>query len=223
VSPAEARRIQEELRPRLQLTDAIRQEEVRTVAGVDNTYARSEAGTTAHAVVVALSFPGLEVVETSFASRPVSFPYVPGLLAFREAPAVLDAFQRLPTEPDVILFDGHGYAHPRRFGLASHLGVVLDRPSIGCAKSRLVGRYEEPPRDFGAWTPIVEKGETVGAALRTRPSHAPLFVSVGHQISLPTAVQIVLACCRERRFMPEPTRLAHQLVTDYARSGRQSS
>lgn len=223
VSPAEARTIQEELRRRLEMTDAVRPEEVRSVAGVDNTYVRSAAGTTAYAVVVALSFPDLEVVETAFAGRPIDFPYVPGLLSFREAPAVLDAFRTLGQEPDVVLFDGHGYAHPRRFGLASHLGVILDLPSIGCAKSRLVGRYEEPARAFGATAPLMEKGEQVGAVVRTRPSHAPLFVSVGHKVSLETAVQIVLACCREGRFMPEPTRLAHQLVTEYARTGRDTT
>lgn len=180
------------------------------------------SGTTAYAVVVVLSFPALQVVETTFGSAPVTFPYVPGLLTFREAPAVLAACRQTRAEPDVLLFDGQGYAHPRRLGLASHLGLILDRPSIGCAKSRLVGRYAEPARELGASTPLIDRGEEVGAALRTRPSHAPLFVSPGHRVSVATAVQIVLACCREGRFMPEPTRLAHNLVTEHARMLRES-
>ena len=215
VSPSDARRIQEELRGQLQLTDGIRLQDIRLVAGVDNTYVRSDVGTTAHAVVVTLSFPALEVKQAAFASRPVSFPYVPGLLAFREAPAILDAFRQIEGEPDVVLFDGQGYAHFRRFGLASHLGVILDRPAIGCAKSRLVGQYDEPAREFGAFTPLVDRGEQVGAAVRTRPSHAPLFVSPGHKISVETAVAVVLACCRNNHFMPEPTRLVHELVTGH--------
>ncbi|MBV9282131.1 MAG: deoxyribonuclease V [Chloroflexi bacterium] len=217
VSPEEAKRIQSELRARVQLTDDARLRDIRLVAGVDNTYVRHDAGTTAYAVVVTLTFPSLDVVETAFASCPVAFPYVPGLLSFREAPAILAAFRRAAREPDVILFDGQGYAHFRRLGLASHLGVILDRPSIGCAKSRLVGRYQEPAREFGSATPLVDRGEEVGAAVRTRPSHAPLFVSPGHKVSIETAVRIVLACCRDNHFMPEPTRLAHELVTQHAR------
>ena len=221
VSASEAMRIQEELRGQLQLRDAVRIQDIRTVAGVDNTYVKGSFGTTAYAVMVVLSFPALEIVETAFGSAPVTFPYVPGLLTFREAPAVLDACRQIEAEPDVILFDGQGYAHPRRLGLASHLGLILDRPSIGCAKSRLVGRYEEPARDLGACTPLMDRGEEVGAAVRTRPSHSPLFVSPGHRVSVGTAVQIALACCRHERFMPEPTRLAHDLVTEHAHSRRE--
>lgn len=220
VSPGEARDIQEALRPRLVLEDRVRPADIRLVAGVDNTYVRGDEGTTAYAVVVSLSFPNLEVVDTIFASHAVEFPYVPGLLSFREAPAVLAAFRKVSSRPDIVLFDGQGYAHPRRMGLASHLGLVLDLPSIGCAKSRLAGKYEEPARELGAWTPLTDMGEVIGAAVRTRPSHAPLFVSVGNQVSLPTAIEIVLACCRQQRFMPEPTRLAHEAVTEYARKYR---
>ena len=158
------------------------------VAGIDNTYVTEDGKTTAGAVVVVLTFPEMEVVETAFAWQPIAFPYVPGLLSFREAPAVLAAYADLTVEPDVVLCDGQGYAHPRRFGLASHLGVLLDRPTIGCAKSRLIGEYEEPERVFGANTPLVDRGEVVGAAVRTRPRHKPLFVSPGHKISVETAV-----------------------------------
>jgi deoxyribonuclease V len=113
----------------------------------------------------------------------------------------------------VLLCDGQGYAHPRRFGFASHLGVVLDRPTIGCAKSRLIGPFDEPADVFGASTPLVDRDEVVGAVVRTRPGHTPLFVSPGHKISVETAVAVTLACCREGRFLPEPTRLAHEIVT----------
>jgi deoxyribonuclease V len=217
VSPAEARKIQADLAARVDLTDAISVDAIKTVAGVDNTYVRRDSKTTAGAVVVVLSFPALEIIETSFAWQPIAFPYVPGLLSFREAPAVLAACADLTTEPDVFLFDGQGYAHPRRLGLASHLGLFLRRPTIGCAKSRLVGEYEEPERIFGAHTPLVDRGEVVGAAVRTRPRHKPLFVSPGHKISIETAVAIVLACCRDGAFLPEPTRLAHDLVTQERR------
>jgi deoxyribonuclease V len=222
VTPKEAAAIQREMRERVSLVDAIAVDDIRVVAGVDNTYTRQRKETTAYAVVVALDFATMEVVETSFAVCEVGFPYVPGLLSFREAPAILDAFRGLKTEPDVILFDGQGIAHPRRIGLASHLGVVLDRSSVGCAKSKLVGEFEEPERVFGAQTPLVHRGEQVGVALRTRPRHAPLFVSPGHKLSIPTAVEIVLRCCRDERFMPEPTRLAHEAITEYAREDRES-
>ncbi|HEX2282822.1 MAG TPA: deoxyribonuclease V [Thermomicrobiales bacterium] len=218
VTPAEARSIQADLAGRVDLTDAISLDAIEFVAGVDNTYVTEDGQTTAGAVVVVVTFPEMEIVETVIRWQPVAFPYVPGLLSFREAPTVLNAFADLATEPDVVLCDGQGYAHPRRFGLASHLGVILGRPTIGCAKSRLVGEYEEPERSFGAHTPLVDRGEVVGAAVRTRPRHKPLFVSPGHQISVETAVEITLACCRDGAFLPEPTRLAHQLVTQERRA-----
>ena len=217
VTSEEAKAIQADLAAHLLLRDAIALADIRTVAGVDNTYVKAGEETTAHAVVVVLTFPELEVIETALATRRVDFPYVPRLPSFREAPAVLAASEQVATEPDVVLFDGQGYAHPRRFGLASHLGVILDRPSIGCAKSRLVGRYEEPERVFGAHTPLVDRGEVVGAAVRTRPRHKPLFVSPGHKVSVEGAVRIALACCRDGGFMPVPTRLAHEAVTARAR------
>src|SRR5215207_8826547 len=208
VTPAEARRIQADLSDQVDLTDAVSIDAIEIVVGVDNTYVTQEGKTTAGAVVVVLTFPAMEIVETGFAWQPIAFPYVPGLLSFREAPAVLAACADLKTEPDVFLFDGQGYAHPRRLGLASHLGLFLQRPTIGCAKSRLVGEHEEPERIFGAHTPLVDRGEVVGAAVCTRPRHKPLFVSPGQKISIETAVAIVLACCRGA-FLPEPTRLAH--------------
>lgn len=213
VSPAEARKIQANLAARVDLNDAIAIDAIEIVAGVDNTYVTRDGKTTAGAVVVALIFPAMEIVETAVAWQPIAFPYVPGLLSFREAPAVLAACADLSVQPDLFLCDGQGYAHPRRFGLASHLGVILDRPTIGCAKSRLVGEYEEPERVFGAHTPLVDRGEFVGAAVRTRPRHKPLLVSPGNKISVETAVAVALACCRNGAFLPEPTRLAHEIVT----------
>jgi deoxyribonuclease V len=220
LSPDEARALQAELRGRVELRDGIRPDEVRLVAGVDNGYVRSDEGTTGFAAVVVLTFPPLEVVEQRIASRPATFPYLPGLLSFREAPAVLAALEAVESEPDLFVFDAQGYAHPRRLGAASHLGLFVDRPSIGCAKSRLIGRYEEPPREPGARTELVDRGETVGAVVRTRPSAPPLFVSPGHLITVDTAVELVLACCREGRRLPEPTRLAHDLVSTHTRALR---
>jgi deoxyribonuclease V len=205
--------VQSELAARVSLDDAVHLEDFKTVAGIDNAYATIGGEKLACAAVVALSFPALEVIETATAWQPVTFPYIPGFLSFREIPAILAACAKLATEPDVILCDGQGYAHPRRFGLASHLGVLLARPTIGCAKSRLIGQYAEPEQRFGAHTPLVARGEVVGAAVRTRIDRAPLFVSPGHLVSVATAVAIALACCRPGEFMPVPTRLAHETVT----------
>jgi deoxyribonuclease V len=150
----------------------------------------------------------LDRIDVSTAEREVEFPYVPGLLAFREAPAVLQAWSRLRSDPDLIIFDGHGMAHPRRMGIACHLGLVLDRPSIGCAKSRLCGQHEEPGAAAGDWAPLTDGDEWIGAAVRTRTGKQPVFVSVGHRVSLATAISLTLTCCRGYR-LPEPTRQAH--------------
>lgn len=213
VSPAVARAIQAELAAQVDLTDAFSLDAIATVAGVDNAYIKEKGETMACAAVVELALPSFEVVETAVAWRPITFPYVPGLLSFREGPAVLAACANLAVEPDLVLFDGQGYAHPRRLGLASHLGLFLDKPTIGCAKSRLIGQFEEPERVFGAHTPLIDRGEVVGAAVRTRPRHKPLFVSPGHKIIVDSAVVITLACCRNGAFQPEPTRLAHEMVS----------
>jgi deoxyribonuclease V len=215
ISPAEARAVQADLARRVELRDALTLPEIQTVAGVDNAYITVDGETLACAAVVVLAFPDpqMQEIETVVAWKAVTFPYVPGLLSFREAPAVLAACAELAATPDVFLFDGQGYAHPRRLGLASHLSVILDTPAIGCAKSRLIGDYEEPSREFGASTPLIDRGEVIGAAVRTRPRHKPLFVSPGHKVSVETAVAITLACCRGGAFMPEPTRLAHEMVT----------
>jgi deoxyribonuclease V len=216
VSPREAAAIQQQLRTRLVIEDGPAVADLRFVAGADTSYRRYGTVTVAYGVVVVLRFPALEVVETRVVRTRVTFPYVPGLLAFREAPVLLEAFRQVEQTPGVVLFDGHGFAHPRRLGLASHLGLFLDVPTIGCAKSRLIGKAEEPAGDRGAFTPLVHKGEVIGAAVRTQPGHAPLFVSPGHQIGVERAVEIVLACCRGA-FLPEPTRLADALVNEQSR------
>jgi deoxyribonuclease V len=152
------------------------------------------------------------VVEQAVVRADTDFPYVPGLLSFREAPAVLAAFQKLHSRPQAAMFDGQGYAHPRRFGLACHLGVLLDIPSIGCAKSRLIGTHREPGKARGRWSDLLDGDEVIGAVLRTRDSVRPLYVSVGHRADLPGSIELVLRCAIRYR-LPEPTRLAHQLVT----------
>ena len=208
-----ARELQRELAGSASLTGGPELDRVRLVAGIDNGYVKHEAGYVAYTATVVFSFPELEPVESVVGEAPVSFPYVPGFLTFREGPAILDALARLTTEPDVLLFDGQGYAHPRRIGLATHMGVVLDQPSIGCAKSRLVGKYDEPSEQPGSVAQLIDRGEVVGAAVRTKAGHDPLFVSPGHKIDVDRAVRITLACCRPGEFLPAPTRAAHDAVT----------
>ncbi len=189
---------------------------VRLVAGCDAAFSRS--GDRCIAGVVVWDVTARCVVETSIATAPLRFPYVPGLLSFREAPALLKAIRRLVCEPDAFMFDGHGLAHPRRFGLACHVGVLIDRPSVGCAKSRLVGDYHEPDEQQGSQRLLRHRGETVGYVVRTRTRVKPVFVSVGHRITLPQAVRLVLRCAQGYR-LPEPTRLADQLVSRARRDG----
>lgn len=210
VTPAEAVAIQRRLAPLVQTT-GIALDQIHTIAGVDASYADK-----ARAAVVVLSFPALEVLDRAVAARESAFPYVPGLLSFREVPAVLDAMEKLTIRPDVLMCDGQGYAHPRRLGVASHLGVYLDLPSIGCAKSRLVGRYEEPGPMPGDRSPVFDHGELVAMAVRPKPRTKPLFVSVGNRIGLETAVRVVLACLRGYR-LPEPTRQADKLAEEAKR------
>ncbi len=177
------------------------------VAGVDAGYEEGRA----RAAIVALRFPDMEILEYLTVERAVDYPYVPGLLSFREAPAILDGLEKFPCVPDVLIFDGHGIAHPRRLGIASHIGVLVDMPAIGCAKSRLIGRYAEPERDKGSFTLLYDDAEVIGAVVRTRSGVRPVFVSIGHRIDLSTAVNIVLACTRDYR-LPEPTRWADKIA-----------
>ncbi len=176
---------------------------VDTVAGVDVSIKRGEA----RAAIVVLAYPGMELVDQSTAVRPVEFPYVPGLLAFRELPAILDAYEELATQPDLLMVDGHGYAHPRRFGVGCYVGVELDLPAIGCGKSLLVGEHRAPGARRGSRTQLKHKGEVIGTCLRTRDGVKPIYVSIGHRIDLPTAERVALRCARRYR-LPEPIRAA---------------
>jgi deoxyribonuclease V len=204
VSTSQAREIQDGLASQVLRTGKV--PAPRFVAGVDISVNRF-AGTGVGAVVV-MNYPEMEVIEVSTVRQKVEFPYVPGLLTFREAPLILAACEKLTVTPDVIIVDGQGIAHPRRIGLASHLGMCLGLPAIGCAKSRLIGEYEEPGNEAASRAELVDDGEVIGAVLRTRANVKPLYVSIGHMIDLSSAVRIVLGCCRGYR-LPEPTRLAH--------------
>ncbi len=208
VDPQEAIQLQEELRKKVVKDTPI--PPVRSVAGVDVSFPQSDIS---RAAVVVLSFPDLAIIERQVADTPVTFPYIPGLLAFREAPAVLEAVYNLVKESDLFIFDAQGYAHPRRMGLATHLGIFLDKPSIGCAKSRLVGEYQMPGGQLGSREGLVDKGEIIGAVVRTRPGSPPLFISIGHRICLDEAVRYTLACTKRGNRLPEPTRLAHEIAS----------
>ena len=201
---AEARVVQESLRKRVRLTrQRIR---LRRIAGCDVSFER--AADRVFAAVVVLGWPDLETLEVSTAVRKASFPYVPGYLSFREGPVLERAFARLERKPDVVLFDGQGYAHPRRCGLACHLGVLWNVPSIGCAKTLLVGTADEPGPRKGDWTSLEEDGEVLGSVLRTRDGVKPVYVSPGHRIDQAGAREVVLQTATRFR-LPEPTRLAH--------------
>jgi deoxyribonuclease V len=177
------------------------------VAGVDVSVRDGQA----RSAIVLLSFPELKPFEAATAERPATFPYIPGLLAFREGPVVLEALERLTQRPDVLIFDAQGLAHPRRMGLATHLGVLLDLPSVGCAKSRLCGEYTEPDARKGSWTQLRDGDQVIGAVVRTRDNVEPLFVSIGHRVDLETAVALVLDCAPRYR-LPETTRWAHRVA-----------
>ena len=188
---------------------------VNFLAGVDVGFA--EAGTRTHAAVAVLTFPQLELYEYAEAGMPTGFPYVPGLLSFRELPAVLRALEKLQQLPDLILCDGQGYAHPRRFGIACHLGVLTDIPSIGVGKTRLLGEHAPLADQRGAWQPLLDRGEMVGAVLRSRAGVKPIYVSTGHRLCLETAIDYVMAAVTRYR-LPETTRRAHKLASGRATS-----
>ena len=219
VTPAEARSIQQRLRGRVEPFTRFgrvqgkrddRLPRVRHIAGADCAF--DTAGRRAIACVVLYRFPKMQELERVTAIRPLRFPYVPGLLSFREAPVLLAAFGKLRRAPDLIFIDGHGIAHPRRFGIACHVGVLLNCPAIGCAKSRLIGTHAEPGRAAGQWSPLDYKGEIIGAVLRTRAGVRPVYVSTGHRISLESAIRWTLNVCDGYR-IPRPTRDADRFVS----------
>jgi len=203
-----AQQIQRELAPQVILKD--RFQIPHYVAGIDVGF--KEQGRKTHAAIVVLAFPSLHPVDQATATVKTTFPYIPGYLSFRELPAVFRAIEKLQTEPDLYLCDGQGIAHPRRFGIASHLGVLLDKPAIGVAKSRLIGTYQEPGVQKGDFSLLTDKGEDIGVVLRTRTNVKPLFVSPGHRISIKTAMHYTLACTTRYR-LPETTRLADKLAS----------
>jgi deoxyribonuclease V len=214
LTPTEAVALQRELAGRVDDRSPLTHWDV--VAGADVSYNRFS--NIFYAGVVVLRRSDMTVLEEQGAVREVTFPYVPGLLSFREAPVLLDAFARVKTEPDVVILDGHGQAHPRRVGLASHVGLWLDRPCVGCAKTLLTGTFKEPKPAPGSLAPLLDRGDRIGYAVRTRPRAKPVFASVGNRIDLRSAVRVVLACTRGYR-LPEPTRRAHHYVNALRREG----
>ena len=204
---SEATKIQQSLRDRLVLTAP--KVDLKLVAGADVSY--SKGSNLFFSSVVVLEIPDMRIVEEAISEGRVDFPYIPGLLSFREAPVLIKAFEKIKRIPDVVVFDGQGIAHPRGVGLASHMGLILDLPSIGCAKKILVGKHDPVGSEVGDHTPLVFKDDVVGAALRTRKNVAPVFVSPGHKMDVPSAVEIVIKACRGYK-LPEPTRQAHLSV-----------
>jgi deoxyribonuclease V len=217
----QARDLQKHLASKVQLTPL--EKPAKLIAGLDCAFSKDAKRIIAAAVVLripdaqqglweSLATPAFETIETASAIQQVTFPYIPGLLSFREAPACLAAVEKLKNTPDVFIVDGQGLAHPRRLGLASHLGLFFEKPTIGCAKSKLIGAFSGPPPEKGAHTPLRDKNEIIGAVVRTRSNVEPLFVSVGNKCSLKDAIKVTLDCTTKYR-IPEPTRLAHQLVS----------
>lgn len=213
LTPQEAVALQKELAARVERTNGFDPGALRTIAGIDASYRDDpQTGTgISRAAVVVLSYPDLQVVEQVVATSPVVFPYVPGLLSFREAPGVLAALDQLKSRPDLLMLDGQGIAHPRRFGIACHVGLLTDTPSLGVAKSVLTGHYENLGDAPGDRAPLIARGEVLGTALRSKVRTNALIISIGHKIDLPTAVQVVESCLRGYR-LPEPTRQAHNLA-----------
>lgn len=209
LSPAQAIELQKQLAYEVVEQDKF-DAPVKTVAGIDLGY--DVKTDTSRAVAVVLSFPALELIETSEAILPIQFPYVPGLLSFRETPVAIKALEKLTVTPDVILCDGQGLAHPRRFGIACHIGLIAEVPTVGVAKSLLVGRFENLGETRGDTAPLMYKNEPIGAALRTKDRVQPVYVSVGHRISLKTAIELVLQCAPKYR-LPETTRLADKMAS----------
>jgi len=207
----EAKALQRELAKQVIREDRL--DEVRYIAGVD--MAINEISGMARAAVMLLSYPKLEVVEQHVYEEPIRMPYIPGLLSFREIPCILGAFGQLKQQPELVMVDGQGIAHPRRLGIASHLGLWLDLPTIGCAKSILTGHHVPLSEEAGAWVPLTANQEVIGAVVRTRARVKPMIISSGHRISLETSLRFVLACCKGYR-LPEPTRLADKLSKDNA-------
>ncbi len=210
VSPQEAIELQKTLAAEVISTQSIDIASVKLVAGVDV----SVKDNVSQAAVVILRYPELEVIETVLAKRPTPFPYIPGLLSYREGPVLEEAFQNLKHEPDVFIFDGMGIMHPRRIGIASHMGVWLQKPTIGCGKTYFLGTYDEPAQERGSWSLVYHKGDVIGAVLRTRQGVKPVYISPGHLADLPTSLDLVMRCTPKYR-LPEPIRQAHNAAGEF--------
>jgi deoxyribonuclease V len=217
-TPREAVELQKSLRESVRLAPLERP--IETIAGADISF--NKFSEVVYAGIVVLRLPSLEIVEEVGVVSETRFPYVPGLLSFRESPSVLEAWSKLKTEPDAVMFDGQGIAHPRRVGIASHVGLMINRPTLGCAKSVLVGKFEEPQEERGSWSEMIDKGEVVGAALRTKTKVQPIYVSPGHLIDVKGAIELTLQSDGGYR-QPEPTRRAHLLVNALRRGERNAS
>lgn len=207
VTPLEAVEIQRSMRELVSTIEDF--DKIERVAGVDVNFNYKQ--NRARAAVVVLGLPGMNGIEEAAAEGEISFPYIPGLFAFREIPLLVPALEKLKTQPHLVIVNGQGMAHPERVGLASHLGVLTDTPTIGCARSRFIGTHEPPPKEKGAFTYLYDNEEVIGAVVRTRTNAAPLYVSIGHRVSLSRAVEYVLKCTRQFR-LPEPLRAAHRLT-----------
>ena len=205
ISPSDAIQIQNKLKKHVSLTNDFKN--IKKIAGVDVSYKNNRA----RAAVVVLRFPELELIYSQVNEGEIHFPYVPGLLSFREIPLMLPLLEKMKVPPDLIITDGQGIAHPRQMGLASHLGVVTNIPTIGCAKSKLFGTYKNPSETKGSYSFLFNKKDIIGAVVRTRTNVAPVFISPGHKISLKTAINHILKCCPKYR-LPEPIRSAHKLT-----------
>jgi deoxyribonuclease V len=207
ITPSEAVALQKELRDKVQLTPL--QHPVKTVAGADISF--NKFSEIVYACIIVLSYPDMKPIAQTGVVTSTKFPYIPGLLGFREVPALVEAWNKLDTKPDVLILDGHGIAHPRRMGIATHFGLVAHTPTLGCAKSLLTGKYEEPGSTPGSISPLTDKGEVIGQVLRTKLKCKPVYISPGHLITLEQSVEIIRQCIGRYR-IPEPTRMAHILV-----------
>ena len=209
ITSQQAIELQTQLRQQLQIQPLTK--EITTIAGADISF--NKYSTTVYAGIVVMHFPSMQVIETSGVTDETTFPYVPGLLAFREVPALSKAWEKLQTKPDVLVLDGHGIAHPRRMGIAAHFGVVMQTPTLGCAKSLLTGKYTEPSTEAGSVSDLFAKEELIGKVFRTKKNVKPVFISPGNLISMEQSLDIIKQCVRKYR-IPEPTRMAHNFVNE---------
>ncbi len=205
--PHEAMALQSRLSKKVILESTRPISNIKTVAGIDTYYGKSRS----HAAAVCLDLRSMQTLEIATATKTVEYAYIPGLFSFREGPAVLSALKKLKTIPDLLIFDGHGIAHPRQFGIASHIGLLIDLPSIGCAKTRLIGQHSEPDAEKGSFAYLRDQDKIIGAAVQTRSNVKPVYVSIGHRMNLKDSIRIILMCCTKYR-LPEPIRRADALA-----------